>query len=496
MIFLDFLELTRPGLSANLGLRCRAKNLSPNEVGHNASVCPVSSPCRGLKTYRLTAGSGLPAYRLSPALQGEKTMANIAKAKRLQAHGLIDHDTRSCENHTNEKIRPELSHLNYNLVPGDPWDNYCRRMSQVFCRKRADINTLVQIAVTLPVDVNPLQHEKFFRSVTAYYQNYFGAENVISAIVHLDETTPHLHIKAIPVYHNTKKDRDQVSFDVKCPRKFYQTMHSELEEWVSQEMGYRCGIQNEATREGNKSVKQLKALTATKEVKELQEMLSDPQKRLSELQTEINQKEIRVQELKTVYGAKKGLVEEINGNKLEFYPQEVKQKRSLSGKESVEVPKQLWEKRCQQAQESQELKKRLKKVEGILEAAEQGTASQKYKSIVKENTKLKIELKNRPTQEAYDRLYREADNLVKDYNSLVDEFKQVMNWVKRFVTGLIKNLTKLGMEEKTAKYLVKVQSEVLVKTGNSDERETAEEMQQVVEKAVNPSKSHEHEMER
>lgn len=47
-------------------------------------------------------------------------MANIAKAKRLQAHGLIDRDTRSCENHTNEKIRPELSHLNYNLVSGDP----------------------------------------------------------------------------------------------------------------------------------------------------------------------------------------------------------------------------------------------------------------------------------------------------------------------------------------------------------------------------------------
>ena len=423
-------------------------------------------------------------------------MANIAKAKRLQAHGLIDHDTRSCENHTNEKIRPELSHLNYNLVSGDPWDNYCLRMSQVFCRKRADINTLVQIAVTLPADVNPLQHEKFFRSVTAYYQNYFGAENVISAIVHLDETTPHLHIKAIPVYHNTKKDRDQVSFDVKCPRKFYQTMHSELEEWVSQEMGYRCGIQNEATREGNKSIKQLKALTATKEVKELQEMLSEPQKRLSELQTEISKEEIRVHELKTAYGAKKGLIEEINGNKIEFYPQEVKQKRSLSGKESVEVPKQLWEKRCQQAQETHELKKRLKKVENIIEAAEQGTASQSYKSLVEENNTLKAELNARPTREEYKRLYDTADELVKDYNSLLDDLKQVIKWVKTFVTGLIKNLQKLGLEEKQAKSLMKFQSEVLVKSRNFYERETAEEMQQVVEEAINPSRSHEHEMDR
>ena len=423
-------------------------------------------------------------------------MANIAKAKRLQAHGLIDHDTRSCENHTNEKIRPELSHLNYNLVSGDPWDNYCRRMSQVFCRKRADINTLVQIAVTLPADVNPLQHEKFFRSVTAYYQNYFGAENVVSAIVHLDETTPHIHIKAIPVYHNTKKDRDQVSFDVKCPRKFYQTMHSELEEWVSQEMGYRCGIQNEATREGNKSIKQLKALTATKEVKELQEMLSEPQKRISELQTEISKEEMRVHELKTAYGAKKWLIEEINGNKIEFYPQEVKQKRSLSGKESVEVPKQLWEKRCQQAQETYELKKRLKKVERIIEAAEQGTASRSYKSLVEENNTLKAELNARPTREEYKRLYDKADELVKDYNSLLDDLKQVIKWVKTFVIGLIKNLQKLGLEEKQAKSLMKFQSEVLAKSRNFYERETAEEMQQVVEEAINPSRSHEYEMDR
>lgn len=496
MIFLNFLELTRLTLSSNLGFRSRDKNLIPNKVGHNAKRLPCYLALPGAKTFRLPARACLSAYRQSSGTPRRITMANIAKVKRLQAHGLIDHDTRSCENHTNEKIRPELSHLNYNLVSGNPWNNYCRRMSQVFCRKRADINTLVQIALTLASDVNPQQHEKFFRSVTAYYQNYFGAENVISAIVHLDETTPHLHIKAIPVYHNTKKDRDQVSFDVKCPQKFYQTMHSELEEWVNQEMGYRCGIQNEATREGNKSVKQLKALTATKEAKELQEMISDPQKRLSELQREINKGEIRVQELNVVYGSKKGLIEEINGNTLEFYPQEVKQKQSLRGKESVEVPKQLWEKRCQQAQESQKLKKRLKKVEGIIQAAEQGDASQSYKILVEENNRLKVELNTKPTREEYNRLRDKSEELVKEKNSLVDDLRQVLKWVKGFVTGLIKSLKQMGLEEKEVKHFIKFQSELLVKTGHSYEREIAEEMQQVVEKAVNPSKSHEHEMER
>lgn len=346
-------------------------------------------------------------------------MANIAKAKRLQVHGLINHDTRSCENHTNEKIRPDLSHLNYNLVSGDPWNNYCHRMSQVFCRNRADINTLVQIAVTLPADVNPLQHEKFFQSVTTYYQNYFGAENVISAIVHLDETTPHLHIKAIPVYHNTKKDRDQVSFDVKCPRKFYKTMHSELEEWVSQEMGYHCGIQNEATREGNKSIKQLKALTATKEVKELQEMLSEPQKRLTELNSELNKVELSLAIKKSAEVAKNALNEKVN---VELDKDSVKFKKSFTGKETVEVPKEVWEAHEVRYETVVKLKKNIS-------AAEQEIGNLRRTEIYKSNQELLNEnkyLRQRPSEEEFNEL--KLENIV---------LKQLLsNFIEKMYTGL------------------------------------------------------------
>ncbi len=197
-------------------------------------------------------------------------MANISKSKRGSAHGLIDHDKRTCENHTNEKIDPTLSKHNYNLVPGDPWENYTKRMGEVYCLNRADVNTLANITVSLPKEINAQDTNKFFEQTHKFYQNHFGEENVISSFVHLDETTPHIHIKAIPIYKNFKKnDREQISFDVVCNRKFYKEMHLKLEKHLQTSLGYECGIMNQATLDGNKAISELKKGTAVKELKKI-----------------------------------------------------------------------------------------------------------------------------------------------------------------------------------------------------------------------------------
>jgi hypothetical protein len=57
--------------------------------------------------------------RLLPPCPPEVKMADLRKAVRLQVHGLTDHDKRVGENHTNEQIDPNRSHLNYNLVLGN-----------------------------------------------------------------------------------------------------------------------------------------------------------------------------------------------------------------------------------------------------------------------------------------------------------------------------------------------------------------------------------------
>lgn len=56
--FHDFLELTRPILLFNLSLRCRAKNLIPNKVGHNTKCLPCYLALPGAKTFRLSSIQG------------------------------------------------------------------------------------------------------------------------------------------------------------------------------------------------------------------------------------------------------------------------------------------------------------------------------------------------------------------------------------------------------------------------------------------------------
>ncbi len=41
----------------------------------------------------------------------------------------------------------------------------------------------------------------FFRDCIKFFQSKYGEENVLSAIVHMDETNPHMHLNLIPITH-------------------------------------------------------------------------------------------------------------------------------------------------------------------------------------------------------------------------------------------------------------------------------------------------------
>ena len=43
------------------------------------------------------------------------------------------------------------------------------------------------------------EQEKFFADCTRFFADRYGEENIISAVVHVDETTPHLHLNLIPI---------------------------------------------------------------------------------------------------------------------------------------------------------------------------------------------------------------------------------------------------------------------------------------------------------
>ena len=47
--------------------------------------------------------------------------------------------------------------------------------------------------------LSSMEQEKFFADCTRFFVDRYGEENIISAVVHMDETTPHLHLNLIPI---------------------------------------------------------------------------------------------------------------------------------------------------------------------------------------------------------------------------------------------------------------------------------------------------------
>lgn len=200
---------------------------------------------------------------------------HLAKYKRSSVASLIAHDERTIENHTNEKIDPSRSHLNYSLIDRG-YDYYQKRLSEVFCINRKDINTIGSLVITLPKEVHEEDEERFFQKTFEYFSEMFGEKNVVSAEVHKDETTDHMHFKFIPVYLQEKEikrgkdkgkkiQREAVSFDEVCPRELFRSLHKDFQKHIDQELGYHVGVLNGATK-GTKTVEALKEATELERV--------------------------------------------------------------------------------------------------------------------------------------------------------------------------------------------------------------------------------------
>lgn len=52
------------------------------------------------------------------------------------------------------------------------------------------------------------EQERFFYKCTRYFAEKYGKENIISAVVHNDETTPHLHLNLIPIRNGRLRCKD------------------------------------------------------------------------------------------------------------------------------------------------------------------------------------------------------------------------------------------------------------------------------------------------
>ena len=188
-------------------------------------------------------------------------MANYQKYPRPSVDALFRHFERKSKNYSNTDIQPEKTSLNYNLGPMRSLTQkqyFNERLANVFCLNRKDVKVLNTWLVTVPKDLDEKYHQSFFEETYDFLENKYGRENVISAWVHMDETTPHLHFAFIPVVYDTKKGREKVSAKECVTVADLKKFHTELENYLKSK-GIEANILNGATVGGNRTVKELKA---------------------------------------------------------------------------------------------------------------------------------------------------------------------------------------------------------------------------------------------
>lgn len=114
------------------------------------------------------------------------------------------------QKHANEHIKPELTKDNIFLA-GNRNLSYQQRIdniikSQLGDKKiRSDAVKLVTTTVQLGGDItNQSKSDQISTLKSAFdiLKNDFGEENIVSAVIHLDETTPHLHFDFVPIIDN------------------------------------------------------------------------------------------------------------------------------------------------------------------------------------------------------------------------------------------------------------------------------------------------------
>ena len=83
--------------------------------------------------------------------------------------------------------------------------------------------------------LSPREQQQFFVDCTRFFAERYGEDNIISAVVHMDETTPHLHLNLIPIADG------RLSAKTLFGRKELQSLQTDIHSAVGKKWGLQRG---------------------------------------------------------------------------------------------------------------------------------------------------------------------------------------------------------------------------------------------------------------
>lgn len=130
----------------------------------------------------------------------------FAKYKGPEISGIEAHNERTKEKYeSNPDIDPTRKHLNFHLIK--PERKYRaeseKQIAEAGCRTRSDSVRVVEALITATPEFfkgkKRAEIKEFFNEALEFIKQNQAPETIISAVVHLDEKSPHMHLCFVPL---------------------------------------------------------------------------------------------------------------------------------------------------------------------------------------------------------------------------------------------------------------------------------------------------------
>lgn len=243
-------------------------------------------------------------------------VVHMMKIKSGAVGGIQSHNNREHEPKTNPDVDMSRSKDNYDLVS---CDNYKRtikeKISSLVESSRAVRKDAVVVCNFIVTSDNETmdalgadRQREFFQDSVKWFSDRYGADRVLNATVHMDETTPHLHIGVMPITQDGRLSAKAIF--TKTEMKAIQT---EFARDVGEKYGLERGVEgSERTHLSEARFKEEKALEMANEsgaiAQELRIIADECKQELSEATRSL---ETVKQELSTMQDRKDTLQSEI-----------------------------------------------------------------------------------------------------------------------------------------------------------------------------------------
>ena len=206
------------------------------------------------------------------------------KYKRENLKAIYKHNERKNKNYSNKNVDLKRSHLNYSIKSPETstYEKEFERIREEYNLK-GQIKTVSNIAceyiITSDKDffdkIGQAETKRYFETAYKFVSQYkdLGEKYIISAKVHMDEQSPHMHLIYLPVVHT--KDKKGNAIDKLACSEFWKAKDSyrQLQDafynyMVSNGFNLQRGLPKEETNRQHYSIEEYKKITNFEETKE------------------------------------------------------------------------------------------------------------------------------------------------------------------------------------------------------------------------------------